>query len=821
MGSTIQFESHKVELAFIREYEFAPNVLEYYDQPEPIKISYRTVSGRLVTTLTTPDFFVIHNDGTAGWEECKTEEELKQLAEKSERFVRDEDKKWRCPSGEEYAARYGLYFRVRSSSEINWIFQRNLEYLSDYLLPHKQTVNSPAEPFIKAIVTCKQGILLSDLIRNAEPYTSDDILQMIASNTLYVNLHLHALSEQDRTPVYTDMNHVSELQTSPTPRQNISAVNLEAGAQITWDGKLFQIVNMGDGNIWVNNDQGQLTSIEYDRFENLVRIGAIVSFETQDDINEICRILKSKHPESYVKATERYNAIAGYLAGTDTTNKTRTLRRWLKNYKDAESIYGNGFLGLFDGTDQKGNRLLKLPTESYKIMQTCIEEQFLSSTGIQPLTVYGHYCNQCRKSNVIAASFKTFTVKLKQLDPVTTESKRKGPRVAYQLEEFYWELDLTTPRHGERPFEIAHIDHTELDIELVDSKTWNNLGRPWLTLMTDSCSRRILAYVLSFESPSYRACMLAMRECVRRHNRLPQTLVADNGAEFRSIYYEQLMAFHKITKKNRPKAKARYGAVLERLFGTTNTQFIHALTGNTKIMRNVRQVSKSFNPKNLAAWTFAALQERIGEYFSEVYEQLDHPALGESPIKAFERGLANHGMRPTRFIRYDDAFIFSTLPSTPKGHAKVIRSRGIKINNMYYWHEALRNAVDSSVPVRYDPYDIASAYALIKGQWVHCRSQNYSILKGRSQKELAAITQELFKLHSNHNAKIAVNAQMVAAFITKTQETESELKLMRKAAEMRMTATDAITPDNSNTDAAPERPDMDSKTFEIYDELVV
>lgn len=127
MGQTIQFESHKVELAFIREYEFDDNVLEYYDQPGPIKISYLTTSGRQATALTTPDFFVIHRDGTAGWEECKTEQDLERLSEKSERFIRDETGKWRCPPGEEYAAKYGLYFRVRSSAEINWIWQRNID----------------------------------------------------------------------------------------------------------------------------------------------------------------------------------------------------------------------------------------------------------------------------------------------------------------------------------------------------------------------------------------------------------------------------------------------------------------------------------------------------------------------------------------------------------------------------------------------------------------------------------------------------------------------------------------------------------------------
>jgi putative transposase len=87
------------------------------------------------------------------------------------------------------------------------------------------------------------------------------------------------------------------------------------------------------------------------------------------------------------------------------------------------------------------------------------------------------------------------------------------------------ELELTTQRHGDRPFEIAHIDHTELDVELVFSRTGRNLGRPWLTLLVDAFSRRILAVYSTFDPPSYRSCMMALRICVLRHGRLPQTIV--------------------------------------------------------------------------------------------------------------------------------------------------------------------------------------------------------------------------------------------------------------------------------------------------------
>ena len=58
---------------------------------------------------------------------------------------------------------------------------------------------------------------------------------------------------------------------------------------------------------------------------------------------------------------------------------------------------------------------------------------------------------------------------------------------------FTLELELTTPRHGDRHFEIGHVDHTELDLEMICSRTVRNLGRPWLTLLVEAFSRRILA----------------------------------------------------------------------------------------------------------------------------------------------------------------------------------------------------------------------------------------------------------------------------------------------------------------------------------------
>ena len=62
-------------------------------------------------------------------------------------------------------------------------------------------------------------------------------------------------------------------------------------------------------------------------------------------------------------------------------------------------------------------------------------------------------------------------------------------------------------------------------------------------------------------------------------------LVVDGGKEFHSIYFDTLLAKYKVTKAQRPGAKPKFGSVCERIFGTTNSEFIHNLLGNTQIMK--------------------------------------------------------------------------------------------------------------------------------------------------------------------------------------------------------------------------------------------
>ena len=414
------------------------------------------------------------------------------------------------------------------------------------------------------------------------------------------------------------------------------------------------------------------------------------------------------------------------------------------------------------------------PKSTQALMEAFIANDYETLKQKPKYEVYGALVRACQEQEVTAPSYKTFALAVKKRPKQEQVQKRQGKRAAYQVSAFYLELTLTTPRHGDRPFEIAHIDHTQLDIELVCSHTGRNLGRPWATFLSDAFSRRLLAVYLTFDPPSYRSCMMVLRECVRRHTRLPQTMVVDGGKEFESIYFETLLARYECTKKSRPGASPRFGSVCERLFGTTNSRFIHNLMGNTQITRNVRQVTQAVTPQNQACWTLSALYTRLCEWAYEVYDQIEHAALGQTPREVFETGMQLGGQRPQRLIPYDESLHMLTLPTTRKGTARVVACLGVKIHYIHYWAEAFLDpeVEGTQVPVRFDPFDAGTAYAFVKGRWVRCFSEHYARFAGRSEREMMLATAELRKRRQRHNQQSTLTARQLADFLASLEAEE-------------------------------------------------
>jgi putative transposase len=540
------------------------------------------------------------------------------------------------------------------------------------------------------------------------------------------------------------------------------------------------VLNLGETAVTLLSPEKQLVDLPTEVFDALLEQRKVpVTTPSAGDVvrhaQEHERLVQAS-PKQLEIATQRYKQLGqeGAEAGPVTP---RTLQRWRAQFRTAEVLHGHGFSGLIPRWANSGNHLPRLSQRTEQLLEKYITQYYETPTQRSRYAVSLLFGQEAREHNSAVPSYNTFCNRIKQRPRQEHLVKRQGPRAAAQQEPWYWELEQTTPRHGDRPWEIVHMDHTELDIELVSTRTGRALGRPWATFMTDAFSRRLLIVYLTFDPPSYRSCMMGLRECVWRYGRFPQTLVVDGGSDFRSTYFEALLAYYSCTKASRPWAKPRYGSVIERLFGTANTQFVHNLLGNTQITKPVRQVTKAVDPKRHAVWTLGDLYAYLTTWAYEVYDLSIHPAVGMTPAEAFQKGLVRGGTRSHCSIDYDDTFHFFSLPTTAKGTAMVEPGRGVKVNPLYYWSEAFRPASieHAQVPIRYDPFNVGIASAFVGGRWVQCISEYYVQFKGHSERELLLATAELRQRLRTQAKDIAITGKRLAEFLASAQAHEALL----------------------------------------------
>jgi transposase InsO family protein len=769
MGMTIQAESAGCELVYVYECEYDDKVLEFYDQPDKVKLEITTKAGHLRAVFCTPDFFVLAEDG-AGWVECKTEEELLRREKAGDaRFTRDNGRGWLYPSGQDYAARYNLAYTVWTPAHSDFTLLRNLRLLDPYMREDGDALPPEAREEVLEHIRRYQGIHLSELIGSLRTARQHTVLRMIACGDVFIDLASCLLVEPERCPVYSNrimaVAYGADLEQKGIPKPaGALGIAVGIGKIVNLRGTPYTIAGIAEGKITLVHKQKEILTLAQDAFEQLCTQGDVVAqlADVSDARREaISKVLASATPQDLEVAYSKYLLIQPALGGKPTAGKTpeRSRRFWLSRYRAFQEMCGVGFLGLIPLRARRGNRKAKMSEATEQAMLKFIHEHYEQPKQKNRWSVYNLMVPYCRSNGIDPASYNTLCKTIKRLSGPRQTEKRMGRRAAYQEEGPLPNVQSGFPRHGDRPFDVAHIDHTESDIELIHSSTFEGLGRPWETKLTDAFSRRILAVHVSYDKPSYRSCMMVLRECVIRHNRLPQTIISDQGPEFESKDYEILLAAYGITKKSRPAGKPRHGSIDERIFGTQNTQFIYNLEGNTQITKLVRRMTKAVNPKLRAKWTLPLYYERLREWCYEVYDNTEQAGLGTTPRKVFLAGMDAERDNPYTAVPYDESFKILSLPSTARRVATVDSRRGVKINYLYYWCDAFKNPQYSgkTVPVRYDPLDASTAYAYVGDAWQSCISQHRDKFRDRSHYELAAAAAELraqYRLHGRKYVKV-------------------------------------------------------------------
>lgn len=268
-----------------------------------------------------------------------------------------------------------------------------------------------------------------------------------------------------------------------------------------------------------------------------------------------------------------------------------------------------------------------------------------------------------------------------------------------------------------RPLEVVQIDHTKADIFVVDEETREPIGRPWLTLAMDVCSRMVTGFYLTMEAPSRLSTSLCLLHSVfdksawlrEREIRepwpvagLPDMAHVDNGPDFRSRAFKRGCQDAGIAIEWRPPGEPRFGGHIERLIGTQMGR-LHLLPGTT--FSNAHELGE-YDSKRHAALTLRELERYIALDIVGSYHQSIHSGLGRPPIAVWRE---HEGEIPLRLPQDRFRFWLTFLPE----QERTLRPTGIHLFGLRYWSAALSADVgrsDRRLLVKYDPRDMARIF---------------------------------------------------------------------------------------------------------------
>ena len=741
MGRSIGTESRHLEFPAAIQHEYSDSVLEYFPQPNQLKFDVIDSDGEVHAIDHIPDFLVVTERGV-WFEEWKPWAKLESRARRTPwRYVLDADDRWSSPLIEQWLAERGIGYRICTDHDIPQRRVENILYLEDYLDPDAPLCPLNVAAQIREALATEPTMPLAALYEQV-PCRPEEALKLIADGELVADLDGAPLSEPMRCRVFRDqaVRSFELARLVPRPPALAGTLSLTPNAQILYDQRPYTVTFVGANQIILKGEAGDAVEIDIQTVEQLVESGSLHMAQGPTTASSALS-LASRTADEINTALIRQERLR-------TIHKpNRTERRLLQRVANAKLNGSDELLALIPDFQGRGNRQPRLSEAQEAALQEVIDNEFLNARASNLKHCHRVLKTLCEERQIPLPSYPTLIARIDALPQQHADGARHGKRVAYQNSEFVHVLHADTPVHGSRNFQYVHMDHTQLDIELISSKTGRPCGRPWLSIAIDAYTRRIVGIYLSFDPPSYRSNMMLLRDIVRRFKRLPQFIVVDNGADFRSHDFECFCAVMQIHVRFRPAGRPRHGAVMERIFGRLHSDYIHNLAGNTKALKNVRQSTGKFLPSRLAEWSLDILYYGVEYWAFTYYGNYVHSTLGMSPREAYERSIKHAGEREHRIVTLTRDFLILTCPTVSrKGLRTVDRQRGIKVHTNYlYWCPEFRNPQldGKKVPVRYDPWNISTVYVQINGRWVAAQCKALVQLGSLTEKERELFSDEL------------------------------------------------------------------------------
>jgi putative transposase len=361
-----------------------------------------------------------------------------------------------------------------------------------------------------------------------------------------------------------------------------------------------------------------------------------------------CTLEAVKARVAEVKALEARHPADGSVP--EVALSWRSVYRWLSDYRAS----GGDVRALIPNTSQRGGRgASRLSPEVSALIDSVLRDHYYKpeQTSVKDLVYLVAAAideeNQRRPAGerLSRPAVATIYRRLDRLDMQERFAAKHGQRAAKRQ---FSQCGVTT--YPERPLERVEVDHTPIDVIVVDDQDFLPLGRPNLTKAIDAATRYPLGYYLGFEPPSYYTVMECLHHAIwpkpdsrerfgTEHTWLaygiPSLLVVDNGKEFIGRDLTDACLQLGITLENAPIRTPEFKAAIERHFGTCNALF-HTLPGTT--FSNLFQ-RRDYASERQACITVSELDQTLHLFLIDLYAERFHNGLNGVPTRRWETAL--------------------------------------------------------------------------------------------------------------------------------------------------------------------------------------
>lgn len=322
-----------------------------------------------------------------------------------------------------------------------------------------------------------------------------------------------------------------------------------------------------------------------------------------------------------------------------------TLIGWLKRYRQSG---GNPFVLCDLRPLARKPKRLTMAIEA--VVEEAIGKYFLKPRGMSVRETHLQVreeiknLNRRNESNLIPPSERTVSRRINEIPNYIKDFKRFGPDFARNK----WRYSLAGDQ-STRILERVEIDHTLLDIWVLDPVSGVPLGRPWITVVMDRFSGYILGLYISFYGPSSGTVAKALKCTIMPKGDLiagiseikhgwsamgvPELIIVDNGMEFHAAAFRRIVWNLRCDLIYNPVRQPWLKASIERVM----MEFNRVLPNCGKVFAPIKNELRR-DPEKSAAILFDDLCTCLLIWAAQVHPNRTHPKTLVRPIDLWEDG---------------------------------------------------------------------------------------------------------------------------------------------------------------------------------------